>query len=140
MGHHHRREENGIQPSEISDKSEHPFFSEKDLIYLPLILPLLSEQGRKLIAFFIDFGNPNLTNNLPDPSNLLKQLGPKLENGNFKELLPMFLAFLSNPENKKILNPSLLSSLIANFSPKREESDDKVEKVEEESPSTESDQ
>lgn len=122
MSHHRHYEENGVQTIENSDKNEHPFFKGNDLLYLSLVIPLLSEQGRQLISFLVNFGNPNPIRNFPDPLSLLKQMPSKLENNNVKDLLLTIVSLMSNPENKSGFNPSLLSSLLANMAAKKEES------------------
>lgn len=122
MSHHRHYEENGVQTIENSDKNEHPFFKGNDLLYLSLVIPLLSEQGRQLISFLVNFGNPNPIRNFPDPFSLLKQMPSKLENNNVKDLLLTIVSLMSNPENKSGFNPSLLSSLLANMAAKKEES------------------
>ncbi|MGE5582830.1 MAG: hypothetical protein ACM3X9_09880 [Bacillota bacterium] len=122
MSHHRHYEENGVQTIENSDKNEHPFFKGNDLLYLSLVIPLLSEQGRQLISFLVNFGNPNPIRNFPDPLSLLKQMPSKLENNNVKDLLLTIVSLMSNPENKSGFNPSMLSSLLANMAAKKEES------------------
>jgi hypothetical protein len=122
MSHHHRAEVlNEPQTVENFENSDHPFFKANDLTLLSIILPLLSEPGKQLISFFINFGNPKPVNSVVDPLSLLKQIAPKIENSGFQEILPTLMTFLSNPDNKSALNPALLSSLLSNMSPKKEE-------------------
>jgi hypothetical protein len=122
MGHHHRAEVvNEPQTVENFDKSVHPFLHSNDLTFLSIILPLLSEPGKQLLSFFINFGNPKPVNNIGDPLSLLKQIAPKIENSGFQEILPTLMTLLSNQDNKSALNPALLSSLLANMGTKKEE-------------------
>ena len=122
MSHHHRAEViNEPQTVENFDNSDHPFLKANDLTLLSIILPLLSEPGKQLIAFFINFGNSKPVDNIVDPLSLLKQIAPKIENSGFQEILPALMTLLSSQDNKTALNPALLSSLLANMGTKKEE-------------------
>jgi hypothetical protein len=121
MGHHHREETvSATQAVDTENVNAHPFLATNDLTYLSIILPLLSEPGKQLISFFINFGNSKPANSTYDPVNLLKQLAPKIENSGLKEILPSLLTLLSNPENKAALNPTVLSSLLSGLGGKKE--------------------
>jgi hypothetical protein len=73
------------------------------------------------ITSFIGFGNSKPVDTISDPINLLKQLAPKIDNNALKEILPSILTLLANPENKAALNPTVLSSMLANLGAKKEE-------------------
>ncbi len=121
MGHHHREEPRNEAQISIENRGTetHPFFESKDLTYLSLILPLLSDQGKHFISFFLKFGNPNQVANV-DPVSILKQLSPKLENSPLLEFLPAILNLMSNQENKSKLNPATISSILTNLNPAKE--------------------
>lgn len=122
MGHHHREETiSTAQSIDTENISDHPFLATNDLTYLSIVLPLLSEPGKQLISFFINFGKSKPIDSISDPINLLKQLAPKIENNALKEILPSLLTLLSNPENKATLNPAVLSSMLANIGGKKED-------------------
>jgi hypothetical protein len=120
MGHHHH-EEQATQIFDTENISNHPFFTASDITYLSIVLPMLSESAKQLISFFIGFGNSKPVDNISDPINLLKQLAPKIDNNALKEILPSILTLLANPENKAALNPTVLSSMLANLGAKKEE-------------------
>jgi hypothetical protein len=122
MGHHHREEViNEPQNSDSWNKNGHPFLGTNDLAYLSIVLPLLSEPGKQLISFFINFGNAKPVSSINDPINLIKQLAPKIDNNALKEMLPTILTMLSNQDNLNAVNPSILSSMMANLGSKKEE-------------------
>ena len=118
MGHHHREEAiNTPQPIDTGTGSEHPFLKANDLTCLSLVLPLLSDSGKQLISFFMNFGNNKPVNSVSDPMVLLKQLAPKLDNTALKDILPSLLTLLINNNNKDSktpFNPGVLSSLFPN--------------------------
>ena len=119
MGHHHREEPRSEPQISGENRSAHPFFESKDLTYLSLILPLLSDQGKQFINFFLKFGNPNQVTSV-DPVSILKQLSTKLENSPLLEFLPAILNLISNQENKAKLNPSTVSNILSNLNPVKE--------------------
>jgi hypothetical protein len=122
MSHHHREAAiNEPQTDEPVSNSDHPFLETNDLTLLSIILPLLSEPGKQLISFFINFGNTKPINSIGDPLSLLKQLAPKLENSGIKEILPTLMTLLSNQDSKSALNPALLSSMLSTIGNKKEE-------------------
>jgi hypothetical protein len=122
MGHHHREETiDTPQPFNTEDISEHPFLVANDLTYLSIILPLLSESGKQLISFFINFGSNRPASSVSDPFSLLKQLAPKIESSGLKEILPSLVSLLSNQNNKPPIDPTVLSSLLTNIGGKKEE-------------------
>ncbi len=127
MGHHHR--EDPILPSQPKDTVEtrnNPFFAASDISYLSIIMPLLSEPGKQLISFFINFGNnkPPLSSS-NDPLSFLKQLAPKIENSGLREILPSILTMLSSQDSKTPSNP--LSSVIPMSGAKKEKVEDEEE-------------
>ncbi len=124
MGHHHR--EDPIFPSqsgELSETKNNPFLAASDITYLSIILPLLSEPGKQLISFFINFGNNKpASSNSNDPLSILKQLAPKIENSGLREILPSILTMLSGQDTKSPSNP--LSSVPPTVAAKKEQVDE----------------
>ena len=116
MGHHHREDPiNPSLPTENVGAGNNPFLGVNDITYLSIILPLLSESGKQLISFFVNFGNnkpSNVASN--DPISLLQQLAPKIENSGLREILPSILTLLSNQNGKGSSNP--LASVLPNNS------------------------
>ncbi len=102
MGHHHREEPIvPSQPKELSETKTHPFLAASDITYLSIITPLLSEPGKQLLSFFVNFGNnKSSSSNTNDPLSILKQLAPKIENSGLREILPSILTMLSGQETK----------------------------------------
>jgi hypothetical protein len=99
------------------EKNLHPFLEKNDITLLSIINPLLSNNGQKLVSFFINFGNQET--NLPLQLNeLINQLANKPKNS-AGELLPSLLGMLSGPDQK--INPALISTLLSMFVNRKED-------------------
>ena len=124
MGHHHREDPLfPSQPSELSETKNNPFLAASDITYLSIVLPLLSEPGKQLLSFFINFGNNKpSSSNSNDPLSILKQLAPKIENSGLREILPSILTMLSGQDTKASSNP--LSSVPPTGVAKKEKVDE----------------
>lgn len=127
MGHHHR--EDPIvpsQPKELSETKTHPFLAASDITYLSIIMPLLSEPGKQLLSFFVNFGNNKpSSSNSNDPLSILKQLAPKIENSGLREILPSILTMLSGQETKT--SPPPFSSVPPTNMAKKETAEEEEE-------------
>ena len=123
MGHHRR--EDPLDPSQLNENKDignNPFLGSSDITYLSMILPLLSDSGKQLISFFVNFGTNKPVNSAAnDPFGILKQLAPKIENSGLREILPSLLTLFTNSETKSPSNP--LSSNLSNNAPPKEEED-----------------
>jgi hypothetical protein len=117
MGHHRHREPNEIKeyqelPSEEREvQNVHPFFQGNDLAILSVICPFLSQNGQKIISFFMNFGGDNGANNSPasDIAGLLMQTLKNVDPNFLQSLLPQFL---NSPGNSSV------SEVLQRFLPK----------------------
>jgi len=123
MGHHHREDPDPTNPSQPADtvtNGNNPFLGASDITYLSMIIPLLSESGKQVISFFVNFGNNKPSNSSAnDPISLLKQLAPKIENSGLREILPSILTMLSNQDYKG--NSTPLASVLPTNPAKKED-------------------
>lgn len=129
MGHHHREDPIiPLQPKDNQDNAEtknNPFLAASDITYLSIILPLLSEPGKQLISFFVNFGNNKPSSpSLNDPLGILKQLAPKIENSGLREILPSILTMLTNQDTKSSANPLSSITPMSNVKKEKEEGEE----------------
>jgi hypothetical protein len=108
MSHHRHRELNNLneyvesKPGEklesYSPKAPHPFFQENDLMLLSVISPFLSQNGQKIISFFVNFGkeSPATAPQGADIAGLFMQMLKNTDPAFLQNLVPLFLNAAGN--------------------------------------------
>lgn len=123
MAHHYQDtiEKTDLKPVPSVEKPPHPFFEKNDLTFLSMVKPLLSPNAQKLVTFFLNFGEQDSKDNIPDLGGLFKQLTSKMDPNGGNDLLPALMSMLAGADNKGSLNPAILTTLMSMLATKKEE-------------------